>query len=193
MGSDQRKVLLDHGDSQLHGIPGRIDPHLLSIHQNLAAGFMVQSVKDLHDRALAGAVFSQKGDNLSFVDRNGYIVVGQDLGKSLCHMLQFNYRFPHIPVPLLNRRQAVAQIARQPCPVTYYNKDLSRVQASPAVQLLAHFCTPDHSPKYCVKSISPFLIFSIASLTAVMHSSVMASVSARKYTPSATPISTMPV
>ena len=92
MCSDKGKMLLDHGDSQSHGIPRRCNILLHSIDPDLSGCHMVDPVQDIHDRALAGSVLAQQRDDLSLVQRDGDIVVRQHLRKTLADVVDLNHR-----------------------------------------------------------------------------------------------------
>ena len=88
----QGKVLLDHGDAQLHGVLGGMDGLLLAVDQDLAFVGAVEAVEHLHDGALARAVFAQQRQDLALADLHGDVLVGDDLGEVLADISEFDKR-----------------------------------------------------------------------------------------------------
>ena len=79
---DQRKLLMNHANAGGERVKGRRKVHFFSVQKNLpfvTAGFAdhVHAEKDLHQRALAGAVLTAEAEHLALTERE--IDVGQHL------------------------------------------------------------------------------------------------------------------
>ena len=89
---DQHEVLVNHSDAVLNGNAGACDVHLLTVHEDLALGRLVQADKDVHERRLASAVLAQQGVDLAFPHGQVHVLVGVERAKALAdvfHPQQF--------------------------------------------------------------------------------------------------------
>ena len=92
-------MLLDHGDPQRHGIPWRRNILFYSVDPDLSGRHMIDPVQDIHDRTLAGAVFAEQSNDLSLVQIDGDIVVGQHLREALADMVDLHHRRLYVLFP----------------------------------------------------------------------------------------------
>ena len=74
---------MHHADAQRDGIFGAGDFDLLAVDQDRAGIHGMESIENLHQGALAGAVLPQQGMDLARFDGEVNIVVGDDSRESL--------------------------------------------------------------------------------------------------------------
>ena len=79
----QHEFLVHHANAKRDGIFRAVDCDRLAVDQDRSGIHGMESVENLHQGALAGAVLSQQGVNLARFDGEVNIVVGHDSGKSL--------------------------------------------------------------------------------------------------------------
>ena len=68
-GLNQHKVLMHHANARGDGVSGRVHVQLLSVHEDLAGGRLVQAVKLIHQGGFSRAVLTQNGVDLTLVNR----------------------------------------------------------------------------------------------------------------------------
>ena len=91
---DQLEVLVDHADTQIEGILGRCDGHGLVVDVDLSLIGEVDAGEHIHQRGLAAAVFTQQGQDLTFVQVKVHVFVGDDLAaEPLGDVLHFDRAF----------------------------------------------------------------------------------------------------
>ena len=76
-------MLVDHADAQANGVGGRLDAHGLAVEQDRPGVGLIETVQDLHQRGLAGAVLAQQRMHFAGADVEIDVVVGQHAGKAL--------------------------------------------------------------------------------------------------------------
>jgi hypothetical protein len=74
----QHEVLVDHADAASYGVGGAGNPDRLPVQQDLPGVGPGQTVQDVHERRLAGAVLTQERVNLAPADVEIDMVVGDD-------------------------------------------------------------------------------------------------------------------
>ena len=84
-------MLVHHPDAQRNGIVGRVDRHILAADQDLALIRFVQAVQDVHQRRLPGAVFAEQSVDLSLLQRQIDVIVGQHSGECLRDASKLQY------------------------------------------------------------------------------------------------------
>jgi hypothetical protein len=89
-GWDVERVLMEHTDPQAAGILRRVNPDRLPVEQDLPAVRPLEAGQDLHQCALAGAVFSQDSLDRPARHRQADAVVGQDRAEGLVDIAQFD-------------------------------------------------------------------------------------------------------
>ena len=70
-------MLVDHTDAQFDGIVGIVDLNRTLTDLDLALVLRVEAVEDIHQRALARAVFAQESQDLSRIQRETAAIVGK--------------------------------------------------------------------------------------------------------------------
>ncbi len=70
-------MLVDHADAQLDGIVGLVDLHRFTTDRDLALVLRVEAVEDVHQGALARAVFAEEGQDLALIQGETDAVVGK--------------------------------------------------------------------------------------------------------------------
>ena len=90
----QLEVLVDHADAQVEGVLGGGDGHRLSVDVDLPLIGEIDAGEHIHQGGLAAAVFTQQGQDLTFVQLKVHIFVGDDLAaESLGDILHFDCAF----------------------------------------------------------------------------------------------------
>src|SRR6185503_1870626 len=88
---NQHEVLVDHPDSECNCIVRRLDVAHLAVDKNLAAVSRVETVRDPHRRRLPRAVFSHDRVNSPGLDDDIYVIVREDVAKSLSYLSEFEH------------------------------------------------------------------------------------------------------
>ena len=70
------KVLVDHTDAKADRVVRLVDLYWLAPYCDLSFIWRVKPIKDVHQGAFSSAVFAQKGQYLSLVQRKTNVVVG---------------------------------------------------------------------------------------------------------------------
>ena len=96
-GFDQHEVLMHHADAELHRRCRRIDRNLLSAQVNTAAGRLIETEQDVHQRAFSGAVLAEQRMNLALKNAQIHILVGIKVTEFLRDMLHSQNLFHPIP------------------------------------------------------------------------------------------------
>ena len=78
---DEHEVLVDHPDALGDGIAGLVDLHPPASDVDLPLVGRVEAVEDVHQGRLPGTVLTQQGVDLSLLQGEVNVVVGQDAGK----------------------------------------------------------------------------------------------------------------
>ena len=89
---DEGEMLLDHGDSQRHGISRRRYILFNSVNPDLSGCHVVDPVQDIHDRTLAGAVFAEQSNDFALAQLDGDIVVGQHFREPFADAVDLYHR-----------------------------------------------------------------------------------------------------
>ena len=76
-------MLVHHTNPLADGVGGAVDLRGLTADNNLPLVGMIQPVQNVHQRALACAVFSQQGVDLSLFQSQVDVITGQHAGKLL--------------------------------------------------------------------------------------------------------------
>ena len=76
-------MLVDHADALGQRVGRGIEVDRLPVDQHLARLGLVQPVQDLHQGALASAVFAQQGVDLAGFHLEIDAIIGQDAGEAL--------------------------------------------------------------------------------------------------------------
>ena len=93
----QFEMLVDHTDAQLLGIFGRRDGHFLTIHIYGTAVRLVNAGEHIHQRGLAGTVFSQKRQDLARTGSQVNVLIGNHTAKGFGYAPHFDSKvFRHI-------------------------------------------------------------------------------------------------
>ncbi len=79
----EHEMLVDHADAPPDRIVRRGDPHLFAVQTDRALVGPVEPVEDLHERALASPVLTEQRVDLTGLDRQIDVVVGDDAGETL--------------------------------------------------------------------------------------------------------------
>ena len=86
---DQFEVLMDHADAMAEGILRRTDNHLFVIDEDIAFIGIVNAGKHIHQSCLTAAVFTQQSENLSLIDVQPNLVIGQNSSKGFGDVSHF--------------------------------------------------------------------------------------------------------
>ena len=86
----QLEVLVDHADAQVVGVVGVLNLHHPAVLLDGALLRPVQAEENAHQRGLAGAVLSQKRVDLTFLQLERNVVVGNDAGEPLGDIQHFD-------------------------------------------------------------------------------------------------------
>jgi hypothetical protein len=71
-------VLVDHADPGADGVAGSGELHGLAVDEDLTAGGLEDAVQHVHERGLARAVLSENRVDLSGLDHQVDLVVGDE-------------------------------------------------------------------------------------------------------------------
>ena len=88
----QLEMLMHHADATANGVARTLQRNLRAIHENLALVRLVQPVDHLDQGRLTRTVFSQQPNDLTLVDSQRHVVVGDDSGKALGDAAGFENR-----------------------------------------------------------------------------------------------------
>ena len=96
-------MLVDHADAQGDGVVRGTDVHFLAIYAYAASVRPVDAGEHVHQRGLAGAIFTQQGQYFAVVYGQVYVLIGDDGAKGLGQALQLDRRMSswHAPHSLL--------------------------------------------------------------------------------------------
>ena len=100
----QLEVLMNHTDAIAEGISGRADHRFLSIDEDLPLVREIDAGEHIHQGCLAAAVFSQQGEDLSFVNVQPDPVIGKDGAKAfgdVAHLHRGVLVFQRVHAPYL--------------------------------------------------------------------------------------------
>ena len=86
----QLEVLMDHTDTERHGILRRTNGDFFSIHKNLSLIREVNAGEHVHQRGLTAAVFSQQRQNFSTINVQPALVICDDGTEAFCDIAHFN-------------------------------------------------------------------------------------------------------
>ena len=86
-GLHQHEVLMHHADAQLYRLTGGVDTDFLPLQKNLSLGGLIQADQNIHQRGLAGAVFTQQRQYLAPVHGQADVLVGVKIAESLADVL----------------------------------------------------------------------------------------------------------
>ncbi len=86
----QFKMLVYHTDIQFCGVIGRLNLYLFTTDDDLAFVWLIHTEKHAHQGGFTGAVFPKECVDFAFFDLDGYIVVGNDAGKTLGDVIHLN-------------------------------------------------------------------------------------------------------
>src|SRR5512133_2973362 len=88
-------MLVDHADAMLDSLVGRGDPHRLTAHHHLPRVLVVQAVKNVHQRRLAGPGLPQQPKHLPRVELQAHVLVGDDAWEAFSYVasLEDNFAF----------------------------------------------------------------------------------------------------
>ena len=98
------KMLVYHADAETVGLVRVTDLHFPAVLFDHALLRRVQPEKDAHQRAFAGAVFTQKGMNLTPSKLERHVVIGLDAREFLRNVEHLNdiiFRHLCLPLPLI--------------------------------------------------------------------------------------------
>ena len=84
----QHEVLVDHADAGRDRVAGSGEVLDLAVEHDLALVGLVEAVEDVHQRRLAGAVLAEQAVDLAGLDRQGDVVVGDDVAEALGDVAQ---------------------------------------------------------------------------------------------------------
>src|SRR4029077_8285441 len=80
---DQHEMLMHHTDAMPDRVAWALHRRGLAFDQDLAGICVNQAVKNIHQRALAGAVLADEREDLALADFEVDLIVGTDTGKNL--------------------------------------------------------------------------------------------------------------
>ena len=86
---DEHEVLVHHADPLGDGIVRTADVDFFAVQEDLAFIGPVETVEDVHQGGLAGAVLAEKTVNLALMQLKADVIVGQDAGEALGDALHF--------------------------------------------------------------------------------------------------------
>ena len=113
---DELEMLVHHADAERRGVVGVVDLHDLPVLADLPGLGLVKAEEDAHKRALARAVFAQKGVYLAFPQPEGDVVVGDDARELLGDVEHFNDIFwlcCHRPAPSFTLNSPIIRYRRR--------------------------------------------------------------------------------
>ncbi len=90
---DEHEVLVDHANPCADGITGFLNLEALPADQNLPFVRGIESIENVHEGGLAGAVFAQQGVYLAWVQIQVYMIVRQNTGEALSDAAKLEDRF----------------------------------------------------------------------------------------------------
>src|SRR5205814_9195755 len=85
----EHEMLMHHTDAAPDRLVRAADPHRLAAHQNFARVLMVQTIDDIHQGGLAGAVLAQQRQHLAAVQLQADISIGDDTWEGLGDIARF--------------------------------------------------------------------------------------------------------
>ena len=124
---DQLEVLMDHPDAEVVGVIRVVDFDFFSVLLDDTLLGLVQAEQNTHQRALAGAVLSQKRVDFAFFQLEGNVIVGDDAGESLRDVKHLNRILLQIHSLLFTKSlSSIAKVARRPGLLQLKNQALLR-------------------------------------------------------------------
>ena len=89
---DQHEVLVHHADAGGHGVARAAEGDGFVVDEDLALGGLVESVQDVHQRGLAGAVLAEQTVNLPGFNNHVNVVVGYQGAEAFGDPLEFKFQ-----------------------------------------------------------------------------------------------------
>ncbi len=96
-------MLVHHADAGRDGVGGTPEVHGLAVEEDLALVGPVQPEQDVHERRLAGAVLPEQGVDLSALDGEVHVLVGDDAREPLGDAAQLDPHGFARPTPSVTR------------------------------------------------------------------------------------------
>ena len=95
---DKHEMLMHHSDTGVYGVAGIVHLNLFPVDENISRGRLEHTVKLVHQRGLAGTVFSEDYMDLSLVDSKVYPVVRHKIAKLLDNVAHFYNGLAHVHI-----------------------------------------------------------------------------------------------